>query len=129
MESDGGGGDSAGGLVSSGAAPPPGGPANPAVGAAAGGLVLPGDVESVGRYLTAAKAESTRKAYDADFRAWSAWAEQRGFIPVTGSPPAHGSWTHSTPGCSASTVARLSASLGWAQTRAEASARSTTSPP
>src|SRR5918992_1125130 len=47
-----------------------------------GGLVLPGDVESVGRYLTAAKAESTRKAYDADFRAWSTWARQRGFSPM-----------------------------------------------
>jgi hypothetical protein len=37
-----------------------------------GGLVLPGDVELVESYLTAAKAESTRKAYDADYRAWSA---------------------------------------------------------
>src|SRR4051794_4757227 len=47
-----------------------------------GSLVLPGDVESVGRYLSAAKAESTRKAYDADFRAWSGWARHRGFTPM-----------------------------------------------
>src|SRR5918993_958235 len=47
-----------------------------------GGLVLPGDVESVGRYLSAAKAESTRKAYDADFGAWSGWARERGFTPM-----------------------------------------------
>src|SRR3954447_8925956 len=117
MESDGGGGDSAGRLVSSGAAPPPGGPANPAaVGAAAGGLVLPGDVESVGRYLTAAKAESTRRAYDADFRAWSAWAQQRGFIPLPAADAAVAAYLAalSDAGASPRSIARRLSGIGHA---------------
>src|SRR4051812_38877708 len=120
MESDGGGGDSAGGLVSSGAAPPPGGPANPAVGAAAGGLVLPGDVESVGRYLTAARAESTRKAYDADFRAWSAWAQQRGFRPLPAADAAVAAYLAalSDAGASPRTVARPLSGIGHAHREA-----------
>src|SRR3954452_1453114 len=114
MESDGGSGDSAGGLVSSGAAPLPGGPTNPAVGAAAGGLVLPGDVESVGRYLTAAKAESTRKAYDADFRAWSTWAQQRGFTPLPAADTAVAAYLAalSDAGPSPRTIARRLSGIG-----------------
>src|SRR3954469_5483725 len=114
MESDGGSGDSAGRLVSSGAASLPGGPANPAVGTAAGGLVLPGDVESVGRYLTAAKADSTRQAYEADFRAWSTWARQRGFTPLPAADAAVAAYLAalSDAGASPRTVARRLSRIG-----------------
>src|SRR3954463_12587705 len=77
-------------------------------GDAEGGLVLPGDVESVGRYLTAAKADSTRKAYEADFRAWSAWARQRGIHPLPAADAAVAAYLAalSDAGASPRTVAR-----------------------
>src|SRR3712207_5438159 len=76
--------------------------------AADGGLVLPGDLESVGRYLTAAKAESTRKAYAADFRAWSEWAQRRGYTPLPAADTAVATYLAalSDAGASPRTVAR-----------------------
>jgi site-specific recombinase XerD len=97
------------------------GRAAPAVaGAADGGLVLPGDVESVGRYLTAAKAESTRQAYDADFRAWSAWARQRGFSPLPAADAAVAAYLAalSDAGASPRTVARRLSGIGHAHREA-----------
>src|SRR5829696_7130230 len=84
-----------------------------------GGLVLPGDVESVGRYLTAAKAESTRKAYDADFRAWSAWARQRGFTPMPAADAVVAAYLAalSDAGASPRTVARRLSGIGRAAAR------------
>src|SRR5215210_4555685 len=89
-------------------------------GGADGGLVLPGDVESVGRYLTAAKAESTRKAYDADFRAWSAWAQQRGFTPMPAADAAVAAYLAalSDAGASPRTVARRLSGIGHAHREA-----------
>ena len=85
-----------------------------------GGLVLPGDMESVGRYLTAARAESTRKAYAADFRAWSAWARERGLVPLPASDAAVA--THlaalSDAGASPRTVARRLSGIGHAHREA-----------
>ncbi|MGY1633733.1 site-specific integrase [Geodermatophilus sp. SYSU D01186] len=88
--------------------------------AADGGLVLPGDVESVGRYLTAAKAESTRKAYDADFRAWSAWARQRGFTPLPAADAAVAAYLAALgdAGASPRTVARRLSGIGHAHREA-----------
>jgi site-specific recombinase XerD len=108
-------------LVSSGATPAgtaPGTPGGP--GAATGGLVLPGDVESVGRYLTAAKAESTRKAYDADFRAWSTWARQRGFSPLPAADAAVATYLAalSDAGASPRTIARRLSGIGHAHREA-----------
>src|ERR687893_1558467 len=93
----------------------------PAVaGAGDGGLVLPGDVESVGRYLTAARAESTRKAYDADFRAWSAWARQRGFPPLPAADAAVAAYLAalSDAGASPRTIARRLSGIGHAHREA-----------
>ena len=88
--------------------------------AADGGLVLPGDVESVGRYLTAAKAESTRKAYDADFRAWSTWARQRGFPPLPAADAAVAAYLAalSDAGASPRTIARRLSGIGHAHREA-----------
>src|ERR1700712_3261696 len=85
-----------------------------------GGLVLPGDVESVGRYLTAARAESTRKAYDADFRAWSAWAQQRAFSPLPAADAAVAAYLAalSDAGASPRTVARRLSGIGHAHREA-----------
>src|SRR3954467_8347685 len=90
--------------------------ANPAE----GGLVLPGDLESVGRYLTAAKAESTRKAYDADFRAWSTWAQQRGFTPLPAADAAVATYLAalSDAGASPRTIARRLSGIGHAHREA-----------
>jgi site-specific recombinase XerD len=92
--------------------PPPGEAAR--LQPAEGGLVLPGDLESVGRYLTAAKAESTRKAYAADFRAWSTWAQQRGFIPLPAADTAVAAYlaTLSDAGASPRTIARRLSGIG-----------------
>src|SRR5918998_2030950 len=117
MESYGDGGDLVDELVAVGAAPTtPAGPGTPVAGAAAGGLVLPGDVESVGRYLTAAKTESTRKAYDADFRAWSTWARQRGFPPLPAADAAVAAYLAalSDAGASPRTIARRLSGIGHA---------------
>ena len=96
----------------------PTGSAGPAGGD--GGLVLPGDVESVGRYLTAAKAESTRKAYDADFRAWSTWARQRGWTPLPAADAAVAAYLAalSDAGASPRTVARRLSGIGHAHREA-----------
>lgn len=60
---------------------------NPAVpDHAAGGLVLPGDVERVGRYVSAATADNTRRAYAADWRAWTTWCTARGSVPLPADP-------------------------------------------
>ena len=85
-----------------------------------GGLVLPGDVESVGRYLTAAKADATRKAYAADFRAWSAWAEGRGFVPLPAADSAVAAHLAalSDAGASPRTVARRLSGIGHAHREA-----------
>src|SRR3954454_7113868 len=85
-----------------------------------GGLVLPGDVESVGRYLTAAKAESTRRAYDADFRAWSGWARERGFTPMPAADAAVAAYLAalSDAGASPRTVARRLSGIGHAHREA-----------
>lgn len=106
MESDPGGGDASAGAVV------------PAV--AEGGLVLPGDVASVGRYLDAARAESTRKAYDADFRAWSAWARQRGFTPLPAADSAVATYLAALgdAGASPRTVARRLSGIGHAHREA-----------
>jgi site-specific recombinase XerD len=87
---------------------------------AEGGLVLPGDLASVGRYLTAAKAESTRKAYAADFRAWSTWAQQRGFIPLPAADTAVAAYlaTLSDAGASPRTIARRLSGIGHAHREA-----------
>ncbi|MGY1670509.1 site-specific integrase [Geodermatophilus sp. SYSU D00710] len=42
-----------------------------------GGLLLPGDLTSVGSYVAAAQAGSTRDAYARDVRAWAAWCADR----------------------------------------------------
>src|SRR3954454_2331745 len=88
--------------------------------AADGGLVLPGDVESVGRYLTAAKADSTRKAYEADFRAWSDWARQRGVTPLPAADAAVAAYLAalSDAGASPRTVARRLSGIGHAHREA-----------
>src|SRR3712207_6334479 len=88
--------------------------------AADGGLVLHGDVESVGRYLTAAKAESTRKAYGADFRAWSNWARQRGFPPLPAADAAVAAYLAalSDAGASPRTIARRLSGIGHAHREA-----------
>jgi site-specific recombinase XerD len=85
-----------------------------------GGLVLPGDVESVGRYLTAARAESTRTAYAADFRAWSAWARQRGFpaLPAADAAVAAYLAALSDAGASPRTIARRLSGIGHAHREA-----------
>ena len=85
-----------------------------------GGMVLPGDVESVGRYLDAAKAESTRRAYDADFRAWSAWAGRRGFTPLPAADAAVAAYLAalSDAGASPRTVARRLSGIGHAHREA-----------
>jgi site-specific recombinase XerD len=54
-------------------------PADPVVD---GGLVLPGDLASVGRYVEASKADNTRRAYQSDVRAFDAWATGRGIDPT-----------------------------------------------
>src|SRR5215218_4521509 len=89
-------------------------------GAGDGGLVLPGDVESVGRYLTAAKAESTRKAYDSDFRAWSDWARKRGFTPLPAADAAVAAYLAalSDAGASPRTVGRRLSGIGHAHREA-----------
>lgn len=85
-----------------------------------GGLVLPGDVASVGRYLTAAKAESTRRAYAADFRAWSAWAQQRGFPPLPAADTAVATYLAALgdAGASPRTIARRLSGIGHAHREA-----------
>ena len=110
----------AGRLVPAGAASVPAGTGTPAVGDATGGLVLPGDVESVGRYLVAAKAESTRKAYAADFRAWSDWARQRGFTPLPAADAALAAYLAalSDAGASPRTIARRLSGIGHAHREA-----------
>ena len=87
---------------------------------AEGGLLLPGDVASVGRYLSAARAESTRKAYDADFRAWSAWARQRGFTPLPAADSAVATYLAALgdAGASPRTVARRLSGIGHAHREA-----------
>jgi integrase len=87
-----------------------------AVNPAEGGLVLPGDLESVGRYLTAARAVSTKKAYAADFRAWSAWARQRGLSPLPAADTAVATYLAalSDAGASPRTVARRLSGIGHA---------------
>jgi integrase len=82
--------------------------------------VLPGDVQSVGRYLGAAKAESTRKAYAADFRAWSAWARQRGFTPLPAADAAVAAYLAalSDAGASPRTIARRLSGIGHAHREA-----------
>ncbi|SNS24934.1 Site-specific recombinase XerD [Geodermatophilus saharensis] len=42
-----------------------------------GGLLLPGDLTSVGSYVAAARSAATRDAYARDLRAWAAWCRQR----------------------------------------------------
>jgi site-specific recombinase XerD len=107
--------------------PPAGSPSGSAgsgvpavVDAAAGGLVLPGDLESVGRYLTAARSESTRAAYDADFRAWSSWARQRGVTPLPASDTAVATYLAalSDAGASPRTIARRLSGIGHAHREA-----------
>jgi len=85
-----------------------------------GGLVLPGDVESVGRYLDAAKAGSTRKAYDADFRAWSDWCTQRGFTPLPAADAAVAAYLAALgdAGASPRTIARRLSGIGHAHREA-----------
>jgi integrase len=85
-----------------------------------GGLVLPGDVESVGRYLDAAKAESTRDAYAADFRAWSDWARQRGFSPLPAADAAVAAYLAALgdAGASPRTIARRLSGIGHAHREA-----------
>ena len=106
----------------------PAGPGRPAVGAATGGLVLPGDVVAVGRYLTAAKAESTRKAYDADFRAWSTWARRRGFAPLPAADAAVATYLAALgdAGASPRTIARRLSGIGHAHREAGYRARPST---
>src|SRR3954465_748742 len=60
---------------------------------AADGLLLPGDLTSVGTYVAASLADSTRKAYARDLAAWSAWCRSRS-LPVTlpADPLAVASW-------------------------------------
>ena len=109
------------GTPPAGSPPVPAGSRLPAVvDVAEGGLVLPGDLESVGRYLTAAKAESTRKAYDADFRAWSTWAQQRGFTPLPAVDTAVATYLAalSDAGASPRTIARRLSGIGHAHREA-----------
>jgi integrase len=121
MEFQAGVGDNPSGAAAAGSRPGPGAVGTPAVrNAADGGLVLPGDLESVGRYLTAAKAESTRKAYEADFRAWSTWARQRGFTPLPAADTAVATYLAalSDAGASPRTVARRLSGVGHAHREA-----------
>ena len=85
-----------------------------------GGLVLPGDVAAVGRYLDAAKAESTRRAYEADFRAWSDWARQRGFTPLPAADAAVAAYLAALgdAGASPRTIARRLSGIGHAHREA-----------
>ncbi|MBI3129501.1 MAG: site-specific integrase [Candidatus Tectomicrobia bacterium] len=46
------------------------------------------DAESSRRYAEASRAESTKRAYRADWRAFAAWAEARGLSPLPASPGA-----------------------------------------
>ncbi|SDD29893.1 Site-specific recombinase XerD [Geodermatophilus telluris] len=100
--------------------PGPTGAGEAVVSAAEGGLVLPGDVAAVGRYLTAAKAESTRRAYDADFRAWSAWARERGFTPLPAADAAVATYLAALgdAGASPRTIARRLSGIGHAHREA-----------
>ncbi len=50
-----------------------------------GGLLLPGDLSSVGSYVAAARADATRDAYARDLAAWGAWCAGRG---LPSAPPA-----------------------------------------
>ncbi|MEU2349577.1 site-specific integrase [Modestobacter sp. NPDC049651] len=85
-----------------------------------GGLLLPGDVAAVGRYLTAAKADATRRAYAGDFRAWSEWARQRGFVPLPAADAAVASYLAELgdAGASPRTVARRLSGIGHAHREA-----------
>src|SRR5918997_1004475 len=78
------------------------------------------DVATVGRYLTAAKAESTRKAYEADFRAWAAWAQQRGLTPLPAADTAVATYLAalSDAGASPRTIARRLSGIGHAHREA-----------
>ena len=46
-----------------------------------GASLLPGDLASVGSYVAAARAGSTREAYRRDLAAWTAWCTARGLPP------------------------------------------------
>jgi site-specific recombinase XerD len=85
-----------------------------------GGLVLPGDVESVGRYLDAAKADSTRRAYEADFRAWVDWCAQRGFTPLPAADAAVAAYLAALgdAGASPRTISRRLSGIGHAHREA-----------
>ena len=52
-----------------------------------GGLLLPGDLTSVGSYLAAAQADTTREAYARDVRAWAAWCAGRSLSPALPADP------------------------------------------
>lgn len=80
-----------------------------------GGVVLPGDLASISRYIEASKAENTRDAYASDVRAWSAWASHRNLstaLPVD--PLVVASWLAdmADAGASPKTIERRLSGLG-----------------
>jgi len=73
-----------------------------------GGLLLAGDAERVGRYVEASTAAATRRAYEADWRAWTAWCSGRGEQPLPADPAVLAAYLTSLAdeGLSVSTVTR-----------------------
>lgn len=81
----------------------------------AGGVVLPGDLASIGRYVEASKAENTRAAYAGDLRLFQRWAAGRGLsaaLPVD--PLVVASWLAEMAdnGASPKTIERRLSGLG-----------------
>lgn len=84
------------------------------------GLLLPGDVEAVGRYVQAATAESTLRAYATDWAAFQGWCAGRGLASLpaeAGTVAAHLAWL-ADEGAAPSSVRRRASGIGWAHERA-----------
>jgi hypothetical protein len=83
-------------------------------------LLLPGDVEAVGRYVQASTSEATLRAYAADWRSFEAWCSTRGLHPLPADPSTVAAHLAALAdaGASSTTVRRRASGIGWAHERA-----------
>jgi site-specific recombinase XerD len=86
----------------------------------AGTLVLPGDAERVGRYVTAAHAGATHRAYAIDADAFAIWCAHRGAVALPAPPETVAAYLTdlADAGAKPASITRRASGIGWAHAQA-----------
>ena len=85
-----------------------------------GTLVLPGDAERVGRYLDAAHAAATHRAYAADADAFAIWCARRGAVALPAAPETIAAYLTALAdaGAKPASITRRASGIGWVHAQA-----------